>query len=147
MFAFQLSFCYYFFVIQFCNFEVTVAYYGRFRYIYDKACAFSCFQIYTSYAQNMNAKSDKNKRGIRIRRISGNNSRNNNSCHRPWKGDCPNVPEAPHSPVTYFRKLFETEIISDIVDYTNTYALQCDPAKPIVVSANEIWCNFGQMVV
>lgn len=130
----------------------------------------------------MNTKSDRNNRGIRIRRISGNRSddslldsesdedvivfprrrinvidsdeefstrsssdeedagpqrivwqplsqTNNNSCYRPWKGDCPNVPEAPHSPVTYFRKLFDKEIISNIVDYTNMYALQCDPTK------------------
>ncbi|KAF7383133.1 hypothetical protein HZH68_014982 [Vespula germanica] len=30
------------------------------------------------------------------------------------------------------------EIISDILDYTNSYALQCDLAKPISVSANGI---------
>ncbi|CAK9814101.1 PiggyBac transposable element-derived protein 3 [Anthophora plagiata] len=144
----------------------------------------------------MNAKSLKNKRGIRIRRISGNRSEdslldsesdedlivfprrriniidsdeefstqsssdeensgpqrivwqptsqtNNNSYNRPWKGNCPYVPEAPHSPVTYFRKLFDTEIISNIVDYTNMYAVQCDPTKPIDVSVNEIEQFFG----
>jgi len=48
---------------------------------------------------------------------------NNNSCHRPWKGDCAKDLEGPYSPVTYFRKLFDSEIISDIVDYTNTYAV------------------------
>ncbi|KAF7382265.1 hypothetical protein HZH66_013697 [Vespula vulgaris] len=37
------------------------------------------------------------------------------------------------------KKLFGNhEIISDIFDYTNTYALQCDLAKPISVSANGI---------
>ena len=117
----------------------------------------------------MNTKSDKNKRGIRIRHINGNRSEdsllnsesdedpvvfprrriniidsdeefstesssddenlgprkiiwqsvsqtNNNSCHRPWKGECPNDSEAPYSPVTYFRNLFDKEIISDIVN-------------------------------
>lgn len=39
--------------------------------------------------------------------------------------------------MTYLQKLFNSEIISNMVDYTNTYALQCDPAKPIGVSANE----------
>ncbi|XP_043486380.1 piggyBac transposable element-derived protein 3-like [Polistes fuscatus] len=68
---------------------------------------------------------------------------NNNSFYRPWKGDCPNVPEAPHSPMTYFRQLFDMDIISNIVDYTNIYALQCDPAKPIAVSVNEIEQFFG----
>lgn len=68
---------------------------------------------------------------------------NNNSCYRPWKGDCPNVPEAPHSPMTYFRQLFDKDIISNIVDYTNMYAVQCDPAKPIAVSVNEIEQFFG----
>ncbi|XP_035731240.1 piggyBac transposable element-derived protein 3-like [Vespa mandarinia] len=112
----------------------------------------------------MNTKSHKNNRGITIRRISGNRSNdslldsesdedlnkedagtqkivwqplsqtNNNNCYRPWKGDCPNVPEALHSPMTNFRQLFDKEIISNIVDYTNMYALQCDPAKPIAVS-------------
>ncbi|XP_035731241.1 piggyBac transposable element-derived protein 3-like [Vespa mandarinia] len=68
---------------------------------------------------------------------------NNNSCYRPWKGDCPNVPEVLHSPMTNFRQLFDKEIISNIVDYTNMYALQCDPAKPIAVSVNEIEQFFG----
>ena len=36
-------------------------------------------------------------------------------------------PEALYSPVSYFRKLFDDEITSNIVDYTNTYSLQCDP--------------------
>lgn len=155
-----------------------------------------CFLLFSDlYAQNMYAKSDKNKRGFRIKRISDRfedslldsesdedlivfprwrinmsdsdeefstqsssdeknlkpqriiwqpvSQTNNNSCHRPWKGGCPNVSEEPYSPVTYFQKLFDTEIISDIVDYTNMYALQCDPAKPIVVSANEIEQFFG----
>lgn len=41
-------------------------------------------------------------------------------------------------PVSYFQKLFDNEIINNIIDYINTYALQCDPAKPIDVSVNEL---------
>ncbi|XP_046814165.1 piggyBac transposable element-derived protein 3-like [Vespa crabro] len=116
----------------------------------------------------MNTKSHRNNRGITIRRVSGNSSddslldsesdedvivsprRRINvidsdeefstqfSSDEEDAGDCPKVPEAPHSSMTYFRQQFDKEIISNIVDYTNMYALQYDPAKPIAVSVNEI---------
>ncbi|KAK1130975.1 hypothetical protein K0M31_017280 [Melipona bicolor] len=47
----------------------------------------------------------------------------------PWKGDYLEDPEALYSPVSYFRKLFDDEITSNIVDYANTCPLQCNPTK------------------
>lgn len=44
---------------------------------------------------------------------------------------------------TYFRKLFDCEIISDIVDYTDAYAVQCNSVKPIGVSSIELEQFFG----
>ena len=70
-------------------------------------------------------------------------SQTNNNCHRPWKGVCLVDSQELYSPMTYFRKLFDSEIISDIVDHTNAYAVQCDPTKPIDVSLKQLEQFFG----
>ncbi|KAI4490584.1 hypothetical protein M0804_003528 [Polistes exclamans] len=82
--------------------------------------------------------SDKDNSGAQKIMWQSMSQTNNNSFYYPWKGDYPEDPKEPYSLVTYCRKLFDSEIISDIVDYTNMYALQGDPAKPIGVSTNEI---------
>ncbi|XP_045101922.1 piggyBac transposable element-derived protein 1-like [Portunus trituberculatus] len=46
-------------------------------------------------------------------------------------------------PVEYFRKFFDRELLTQICNESNLYALQCDPSKPLSLTVEELEVYLG----
>lgn len=56
----------------------------------------------------------------------------------PWKGQLPSGPEVIGTPLSYFRKFIDKDILEHIVEQSNLYALQSDLARPLALSMQEL---------
>lgn len=56
----------------------------------------------------------------------------------PWKGQLPDGPEIVGTPLFYFRKLIDRDILEHVVEQSNLYALQTDLARPLTLSVEEL---------
>jgi len=56
----------------------------------------------------------------------------------PWKGDSAENLHFPGPAISYFKRLVDNSMISDIANQTNLYSTQKDPHKPIDATKSEI---------
>lgn len=61
----------------------------------------------------------------------------------PWKGTLPDPPDKPLTPFIYFSKFVDKDLLNNIVEQSNLYALQCDVNKPLLLTVEELQAFIG----
>ncbi|KAK9694571.1 7tm Odorant receptor [Popillia japonica] len=57
---------------------------------------------------------------------------------QPWKDIMPNGPEEPLTPLSYFRKMRDKDLLDLMVEESNKYAFTKNPEKPLALSVPEL---------